>query len=106
MVWVIAKKVFYHILDLGIESIGIPVRVKFEFEVRNGRFVPGSLCSRQLYNLKPLARRFPDLKSQRLKRDINRTVEQAIFKYLEDCGYIEATGRQAPSRDKSLRSPA
>ena len=43
MVWVFEKKVFYHILDMGFESVGIPVRVKFEFDVQEGSFIPDSL---------------------------------------------------------------
>jgi hypothetical protein len=50
MVWVVEKKVFYHILDMGFESVGIPIRVKFEFEVKDGSFVPNSLTSESLYN--------------------------------------------------------
>ena len=35
MVWIVEKKVFYHLIDLGFESVDVPVRVKFEFEVNH-----------------------------------------------------------------------
>jgi hypothetical protein len=35
MVWLVEKKTFYHFLDLGFESVEIPIRVKFEFEVKD-----------------------------------------------------------------------
>ena len=43
MVWLLEKQIFHHILDLGYEGVAIPIRVKFEFEVQDGRFVPDSL---------------------------------------------------------------
>jgi hypothetical protein len=45
MAWFVEKKVVYHLLDLGFERIEIPIRVKFEFEVKEGVFVPDSLAN-------------------------------------------------------------
>jgi hypothetical protein len=59
MVWVVEKKVFYHILDMGFESVGIPVRVKFEFDVQDGNFVPDSLSIKSLYNQQAVVNRYP-----------------------------------------------
>ncbi len=50
MVWLVEKKVFRHILDLGFERVEIPVRVKFEFEVVGGAYVPETLTKNVLYN--------------------------------------------------------
>jgi hypothetical protein len=62
MVWVVEKMVIYHILDLGFESVGIPVRVKFEFEVQNGSFVPESLSTASLYNQQAVEKQYPHLR--------------------------------------------
>jgi hypothetical protein len=89
MVWVVEKKVFYHILDLGFESVGIPIRVKFEFEVQDGSFVPDSLSTECLYNLQELERRYPNLKLDALEQDIEKTIHFEILKYLKNNGYLK-----------------
>ena len=66
VVWVVEKKVFYHILDLGFESVGIPIRVKFEFETREGALIPDSLTFEHLFNKDALLERYPNLKSELL----------------------------------------
>ena len=88
MVWLVDKKVFYHMIDLGFESINIPIRVKFEFEVKEGSLVPDSMAIDMLYNKQILERRYPQLKSELLDRSIHRTVKKRIHNYLLDCGYI------------------
>ena len=70
MVWVVEKKVFYHILDLGFESVGIPIRVKFEFEVQDGSFVSDSLTSESLYNQQAIAKRYPGVRKDTLEHEI------------------------------------
>jgi len=86
MVWVVEKKVYYHILDLGFESVGIPIRVKFEFEVKNGFFVPNSLISESLYNQQAIINRYPGVSKDKLEHEIQNTVQQEIQKYLKSCG--------------------
>ena len=34
MIWVVEKKVFQLVFDLGFERVKIPVRVKLEFEIQ------------------------------------------------------------------------
>ena len=89
MVWVVEKKVFYHILDLGFESVGIPIRVKFEFEVKDGSFVPDSLTSEYLFNQPAVAKRYPSVKIDTLEQEIQKTVLQEIEKYLKFSGYVK-----------------
>ena len=88
MVWVVEKKIIYHILDLGFESIGIPVRVKFEFEVQNGSYVPDSLSTERLYNQQAVEKRYPSVKSDVLEREISATTHLEIQKYLKANGYL------------------
>ena len=88
MVWVVKKKVFYHILDIGFESVGIPVRVKFEFDVKNGKFVSDSLSVLSLYNQQAVVNRYPGVRKDLLETEIQKTVQQEIQNYLQSCGYL------------------
>ena len=88
MVWVVAKKVFYHILDMGFESVGIPVRVKFEFEIKEGILVPGNLSFESLYNKQAVGRHYPGVKKESLQKEIQKTVQLEIRKYLQSGGYV------------------
>ncbi len=89
MVWVVDKKVFYHILDMGFESVAIPVRVKFEFEVQNGVYVPDSLSTEQLYNQQAVEKQYPQVKLEILQRDLDQTIDFEIGKYLAENGYLQ-----------------
>ena len=88
MVWVVEKKVFYHILDMGFESVGIPVRVKFEFDVQDGCFLPDSLSVELLYNQQAIERRYPSVKMDVLEKEVQTTINREIRNYLQNCGYI------------------
>ena len=88
MVWVVEKKVFYHILDLGFESVGIPVRVKFEFEVNEGIYVADSLSVESLYNKQAVINRYPGVKLAILEQEIEKTVRCEIRNHLKNCHYI------------------
>ena len=89
MVWIVEKKVVHHMFGLGFERVKIPVRVKFEFEVKEGAFLPDSLSTRTLYNRKGLAKRYPKLNLSSLENSINNTVRKEIMIYLRDCGFLE-----------------
>ena len=91
MVWVVEKKIFYHILDMGFESVGIPVRVKFEFDIQDGRFVKDSLSVESLYNQQAVIKRYPGVKVDSLEKEIQKTIQREIHNYLQDCGYISET---------------
>lgn len=74
---------------LGFERVKIPVRVKFEFEVKEGAYVPDSLSTHTVYNRKALGKRYPNLNLASLERSINNSVREEITTYLRDCGFIE-----------------
>jgi hypothetical protein len=88
MVWVVEKKIFYHILDMGFESVGIPVRVKFEFDVKEGMLVTDSLSYETLYNQQAIVKRYPGVLMDALDKEIQRTIQIEIRSYLRKCGYI------------------
>ena len=86
MVWVVEKKIVHHILDMGFERVEIPVRVKFEFEVKEGVLVSNTLSKKTLYNQNAVAKRFPKVRLPLLDREIEKTVEDEIMEYLRQCG--------------------
>jgi hypothetical protein len=88
MVWMVEKMVIHHVLDMGFETVKIPIRVKFEFEVKEGSFVPGSIFIQTLYNKQSLERRYPKLKLESLETAMDRTVKREIREYLKAHGYI------------------
>jgi len=88
MVWLAEKKVIYHTIDMGFELVEIPVRVKFEFEVKEGVFVPDTLSKEILYNEKILEKRYPNLNRYSLKKSIEDTVENKIMEYLKMNGLL------------------
>jgi hypothetical protein len=88
MVWLVEKKVFYHFLDLGFESVKIPIRVKFEFEIKEGALVPDSITKNILYNRPALERRYHNLDVVSLQKSIEKKVDSEIHKYLRACGYV------------------
>jgi hypothetical protein len=91
MVWIVEKRVVHHRLGLGVERVEIPVRVKFEFEVRGGSLVPDTLSAHTLYNRKALENRYPKLNLSLLEGAIDKTVKREIMTYLGECGYLEET---------------
>jgi hypothetical protein len=88
MVWLVEKKIFYHVIDLGFETITIPIRVKFEFEVKEGAFVSDSMVIYTLYNKQVLEKRYPQLKTGGLDHSIDKVVKKRIRNYLMDSGLI------------------
>jgi hypothetical protein len=88
MVWIVEKKVVHHVLGLGFEKVTIPVRVSFEFEVKEGAFLPDSLTSQKLYNKSALEKRYPKLDFAALEHSIDNTVRRDIMTYVRDCGFL------------------
>ena len=84
----VEKKIFHHVLDLGFESVRIPVRVTFEFNLQNRTLVADSLSYQLLYNRQVLENRYPQLKAEDLDRKIQKTVKRKVYMYLKDCGYV------------------
>jgi hypothetical protein len=89
MVWLVDKKIFHHVFDLGFERVKIPIRVKFEFEVKDGSLVSDSISIQQLYNRQALEKRYPSLNPGLLDSAIDKTVKEEINKYLLKSGYLK-----------------
>ena len=88
MVWVVEKQIMHYELDMGFERVDIPVRVKFEFEVREGAFVPDTLTKKILYNKNAIEKQYPKIELSSLERGIGEMVENEIMEYLRQCGLL------------------
>ena len=88
MVWVAEKKILHHELNMGFERVDIPVRVKFEFEVIEGSFVPDTLTKEILYNKNAIEKHYPKIELSSLDRGIGEMVEDEIMEYLRQCGLL------------------
>jgi len=89
MIWMVEKKVFHLDYNFGFESVRIPVRVKFEFGVKEGALVHDSLTKSMLYNKELLEKRYPELDQTSLQRSIERKVDDELQQHLRACGLIK-----------------
>ena len=92
MVWIVEKKVVYHLLSLAFERVNIPIRTTFEFEIKEGTLVPDSLSASIIYNRKAIERRYSGVNVTELEGSINKTVKKAIHEHLHECGYLKEKG--------------
>ena len=88
MVWILEKMIVRHRLDLGFETVEIPIRVKFEFEIKEGAMIPNTLALQTLYNRKALQNRYPQLNLASVENAIETTVNNDILEYIEECGFL------------------
>jgi hypothetical protein len=84
-------------MDVGFKRVKIPVRVKFEYGLKGGAFVPDSLSTHTLYNKKALDKRYPPLNLASLDISIDKTVNKEIFKHLKECRLV-SEGRDSDAR--------
>ena len=89
MVWLLEKKIVRHCVDLGFERVEIPIRVKFEFEIKEGVMIPDTLSFNTLYNKKALQNRYPQFNLAALENDIETTVNNDLLEYIKECGFLK-----------------
>ena len=89
MVWLVEKKIFSYILDMGFERVEIPIRVKFEFEVLEGSFISETLTKEILYNRDGIEKRYPKVKLPSLDNAIEEMIEAEIIEYLRQSGFAD-----------------
>jgi hypothetical protein len=88
MIWMVEKKVFYLDYNFGFESARIPVRVKFEFGVKEGTLVHHTLTRSMLYNKQLLEKRYPEFDQASLHRSIEQKIDEQLQEHLRACGFI------------------
>lgn len=90
MLWVVDKKVIRHTIDAGTALVEVPIRIRFEYCLRDECFVEGTVKRDFLYNRPELLRRFTRLEPRVLDADIEDVVDRTIVEHLKFAGY--ATG--------------
>ena len=88
MVWLAEKKIFHYILDMGFERIEIPVRVKFEYEVKDGILLPDTLTKKMLYNQSAILDRYPNLRMPSLDNAIEEMVDSQLSDIFRQYGFL------------------
>ena len=89
MLWVVDKKVVRHTIDVGAGLVEVPIRIRFEYCLREERFVDGTLTRDFLYNRPELLRRFPELQPGVVDADIERAVNRTMVEHLKFSGYAQ-----------------
>lgn len=99
MLWVVDKKVIRHTIDAGTALVEVPIRIRFEYCLRDERFVEGSVKRDFLYNRPELLRRFARLEPRVLDADIERVVDRTIVEHLKFAGYATGDVKLFPTQD-------
>jgi hypothetical protein len=89
MVWLVEKKVFNHIVEIGSDLVRIPIRVKLEFAVKAGIVVQETLTISSLYNRQAVQKHYPCSDIDALDSSIDRKVKQEVENYLKHCGFLK-----------------
>ena len=89
MIWMTEKKVFHLEYNFGFESVRIPVRVKFEFGVKEGTLVDDTLTKSMLYNKQLLEKQYPEFDHVSLQKSIEKKVDHELQQHLLSCGFIQ-----------------
>ena len=89
MLWVVDKKVIKHVIEAGSALIEVPIRIRFEFELAEKRFVSGSMKRTFVYNRPALVRRFPRLDSDEFDAEMEDVVDRALCEHLKFAGYAQ-----------------
>ena len=105
MLWVVDKKVIRHTIDAGTALVEVPIRIRFEYCLRDERFVEGSVKRDFLYNRPELLRRFTRLEPGVLDADIEGVVDRTIVEHLKFAGYATGDVKLFPAQTEDTQEP-
>ena len=83
MVWVVDKRIVKHLVESKNRLFELPVRVEFEYEQQNGRYVEGSLKTSTLFNEPLVLKTCPDVKRDELNAAIADSVRRDVLEYIK-----------------------
>ena len=106
MLWVVDKKVVRHMVDAGAVLVEVPIRIRFEYCLRDARLVEGTVTREFVYNRPELVRRFPGLEADGLDVDIEHAVDRAIMEHLMFAGYARGNARLFASDEEDAATGA
>ncbi|MEM7363176.1 MAG: hypothetical protein AAF525_04085 [Pseudomonadota bacterium] len=105
MIAVVDKKVVKHLIDSDRGLLEVPIRVSFQYDLDNGRFVTGSMERQILYNEAAALRRLPGTDATTLSSDINKVVDQMLIEHLCYSNHASADVELYERETKSLTEP-
>lgn len=83
MIWVVDKRVVTHLVESQNRLFELPVRVEFEYQRENGRYVEGTLKTNTLFNEKQVLKTCPDIKPSDLNESVADSVRRDILEYIK-----------------------
>ena len=83
MVWVVDKRVVRHLIESENRLFELPVRVEFEYERENGRFVDGTLKTSTLFNEAQVLKTCPDITAEELNKAVADSVERDVMEFIK-----------------------
>lgn len=105
MLWVVDKKVIRHTIDVGTALVEVPIRIRFEYCLRDETFVEGTVKRDFLYNRPELLRRFTRLEPGVLDADIEDAVDRTIVEHLKFAGYATGDVKLFPAQVEDRPAP-
>ena len=83
MIWVVDKRIVTHLVESCNRLFELPVRVEFEYQCEDGRFVEGSLKTDSLYNEAHVLKTCPDITREELAASVEDSVQRDILEYVK-----------------------
>lgn len=83
MVWVVDKRVVKHLVESQNRLFELPVRVEFEYERRDGRYVEGSLKTSTLFNEAYVLKTCPDIEREALNAAVADSVQRDVMEHIK-----------------------
>ena len=83
MIWVVDKRVVTHLVESCNRLFEVPVRVEFEYQRQDGRYVEGSLKTKSLFNEAHVLKTCPDITREDLNSSVEDSVQRDILEYIK-----------------------
>lgn len=83
MIWVVDKRVVTHLVESCNRLFELPVRVEFEYQSDNGRYVEGTLKTNTLFNEAHVLKTCPDITREELNDSVADSVRRDILEYIK-----------------------
>lgn len=83
MIWVVDKRVVTHLVESRSRLFELPVRVEFEYQCDEGRYVEGTLKTSKLFNEKQVLAMCPDIERDDLHAAVEDSVQRDILEFIK-----------------------
>lgn len=83
LVWVVDKRIVKHLVESQNRLFELPVRVEFEYERQDGRYVEGTLKTSSLFNEAQVLKRCPEITAEDLNEAVEDSVKRDIMEFIK-----------------------